>query len=185
MIVPGCPHHVVQRGHSRQRIFIGEDDRQAYLDDLYEKKNELGMEVHAYCLMSNYVHPVLTPGNDVAALGRLMKEVTRHATRRWNERSAGFGSLWESRCKSSVVQSDAYLLACCRYIEQNPARASMVEKSEDYRWSSYRGRLGLSIDSILDLHAVFLGFVSSTAARQTAYVQYVESAIPEADLAII
>lgn len=76
--------------------------------------------------------------------------------------------------QSSPVQSDAYLLACCRYIEQNPVRASMAEKPEDYRWSSYRGRMGLSIDRILDLYAVYLGLGSSTVARRAAYVQYIE-----------
>ncbi|WP_454675455.1 transposase [Achromobacter pestifer] len=184
VIVARCPHHVVQRRHSRQRIFIGDDDRQAYLNDLYEKKHELGVEVHAYCLMSNHVHLLLTPGDDVAAVGRLMKEIARRATRRWNERSGGSGSLWESRFKSSVVQSDAYLLACCRYIERNPVRASMVEKPEDYQWSSYRARMGLSIDSILDLHAVYLA-LGSSAARRVAYLQYMASAIPEADLDVI
>ncbi|WP_454674022.1 transposase [Achromobacter pestifer] len=166
-------------------IFIGDDDRQAYLNVLCEKKHELCVEVHAYCPMSNHVHLLLTPGDDVATVCRLMKEIARRATRLWNERSGGSGSLWEWRFKSSVVQSDAYLLACCRYIEQNPVRASMVEKPEDYQWPSYRGRMGLSIDSILDLHAVYLALGSSAAVRRVAYVQYMASAISEADLDVI
>ena len=143
LIVPHCPHHVVQRGHSRQAVFVSADDYDGYLADINEKKIELGVQLHAYCLMTNHVHLLLTPGDDVTGVARLMKEVARRATRRFNNKSARSGSLWESRYKSSVVQSETYLLACMRYIELNPVRADMVARCEDYQWSSYRARMGL------------------------------------------
>lgn len=183
VLVAHHPHHIVQRGHSRQAVFEEESDRQAYLDDLHEKKNELGVQVHAYCLMSNHIHLLLTPAEDVGAVSRLMKEVARRATRRWNVRKQRSGSLWESRFKSSVVQSEAYLLACCRYIELNPVRAGMVVRAEDYRWSSYRGRMGIVTDLMLDLDEIYLALGDSDVHRRRAYQDYMESGPCEADLA--
>lgn len=183
VLVANHPHHIVQRGHSRQAVFEVESDRQEYLDDLHEKKTELGILVHAYCLMSNHIHLLLTPGEDVGAVSRLMKEVARRATRRWNVRKQRSGSLWESRFKSSVVQSERYLLACCRYIELNPVRAGMVCRPEDYRWSSYRGRMGLATDSILDLDVIYLAMGDSDVHRRSAYLHYIESDSCEMDVA--
>lgn len=185
VLVPHCPHHVVQRGHSRQDVFDGPNGRRSYLQDLYEKKAELNVQVHAYCLMSNHVHLLLTPGGDASAISRLMKELARRATRRWNTRMDRSGSLWESRFKSSVVQSDAYLLACCRYIELNPVRAGIVRKAEQFRWSSYRGRMGLSSDPILDLHPIYSALGSSPVLRRQVYLQYMESEVAEDEMTLI
>ncbi|WP_179216613.1 transposase, partial [Achromobacter xylosoxidans] len=120
LVIAHTPHHVVQRGHSRQAIFTAAEDYQAYLSDLKEKSAELGVRVYAYCLMTNHVHLLMMPTDDTLALAKLMQEIGRRATRRWNQRWGRSGTLWESRYKSSVVQTDAYLLACCRYIELNP-----------------------------------------------------------------
>jgi len=122
LIVSHRPHHVVQRGHSRQAVFVSADDYGAYLADINEKKVEPGVQLHAYGLMTNQVHLLLTPGDDVSGVARLMKDVARRATRRFNDRSRRSDSLWESRYKSSVVQTETYLLACMRYIELNPVR---------------------------------------------------------------
>ena len=183
VLIAHHPHHIVQRGHSRQAVFAEDSGRQAYLEDLHEKKTELGVQVHAYCLMSNHIHLLLTPGEDVDAVSRLMKEVARRATRRWNVCKQRSGSLWESRFKSSMVQTERYLLACCRYIELNPVRAGMVVRAEDYRWSSYRGRMGLATDSILDLDVIYLALGESDVHRRSAYRHYIESDSCEMDVA--
>jgi putative transposase len=185
VLIPHCAHHIVQRGHSRKDVFIGPNDCDAYLDDLCSKKAELDVQVHAYCLMSNHVHLLLTPGRDATAISRLMKELARRATRRWNIQRAGSGSLWEARFKSSIVQTEKYLLACCRYIELNPVRAGMVAHAGEYPWSSYRGRMGLWPDKVLDLHPIYLGLGSSEILRRTAYRNYLDSEVSEADLLTI
>ena len=123
VVLPNYPHHVVQRGHNRQVVFAEDEDFQRYLSDLYELKYIFGVKLYAYCLMTNHVHLLLAPGDSIAGLGQLMKALAARATRYRNQLEGRSGTLWESRYKSSVVQSDAYLLACCRYIELSPVRA--------------------------------------------------------------
>lgn len=141
LVLPNYPHHVVQRGHNRQVVFAADEDYQRYLADLRELKDAFGVKVYAYCLMTNHVHLLLAPGESVAGLGQLMKALAARATRYRNRLEGRSGTLWESRYKSSVVQTDAYLLACARYIELNPVRARMVADPSDYRWSSYLNRI--------------------------------------------
>ena len=147
IVLPNYPHHVVQRGHNRQVVFAAEQDYQRYISDLRELKDVFGVKVYAYCLMTNHVHLLLAPGEAIAGLGQLMKALAARATRYRNRLEGRTGTLWESRYKSSVVESDTYLLACCRYIELNPVRARMVAEAGDYPWSSYRTRITDQSDS--------------------------------------
>ena len=142
IILPRHPHHVVQRGHNRQAVFVDDGDYESYLSTLHEFKNECGVRVLSFCLMTNHVHLLLAP-EESGGIGMLMKRLAGRHTRRHNRLEGRRGTLWEGRYKSSPVQSDNYLLACCRYIELNPVRARMVSSAEDYRWSSYRTRMGL------------------------------------------
>ena len=125
--LPNYPHHVVQRGHNRQVVFA----------ELAEFKEEYAINVYGFCLMTKHVHLVLQPGERVAGLGQLMKRLAGRQTRYMNRQEQRSGTLWESRYKSSPIQTEAYLLACCRYVELNAVRARMVSRPEDYRWSSY------------------------------------------------
>ncbi len=132
IVLPNYPHHVVQRGHNRQVVFAAEQDYQRYIADLRELKDAFGIKVYAYCLMTNHVHLLLAPSEAIAGLGQLMKALAARATRYRNRLERRTGTLWESRYKSSVVESDTYLLACCRYIELNPVRARIVAEAGDY-----------------------------------------------------
>ncbi|HBO9959355.1 TPA: transposase, partial [Pseudomonas aeruginosa] len=127
VVLPNYPLHVVQRGHNRQVVFAEDEDYQRYLSDLRDLKDAFGIKVYAFCLMTNHVHLLLAPGDSLSGLARLMKTLAARTTRYRNRLEGRSGTLWESRYKSSVVQSDAYLLACCRYIELNPVRARMVD----------------------------------------------------------
>jgi putative transposase len=123
----------VQRGHNRQVVFAEPGDFERYLADLRELKDAFGIKVYAFCLMTNHVHLLLAPGESTSGLGQLMKALAARMTRYRNKLEGRSDSLWESRYKSSIVQSDTYLLACSRYIELNPVRARMVERAEEYR----------------------------------------------------
>jgi len=182
LVIAHTPHHVVQRGHSRQAIFTAAEDYRAYLSDLKEKSAELGVRVYAYCLMTNHVHLLMMPTDDTLALAKLMQEIGRRATRRWNQRWGRSGTLWESRYKSSVVHTDAYLLACCRYIELNPVRAHMAAHAADYPWSSYRGRMGMAEGGVLEPHPLYLALGYSEDERRAVYRSYVESAMPTEEI---
>jgi len=118
VVLPHMPHHVVQRGHNRQVVFAGDEDYERYLEDLRELSSALDIRVYAYCLMTNHVHLLLGPGEEVAAMGRLMKALAARATRYRNRLEGRSGTLWEGRYKSSPVQTETYLLACTRLHER-------------------------------------------------------------------
>ncbi|OZI35402.1 transposase [Bordetella genomosp. 1] len=181
VVVAHLPHHVVQRGHSRQTVFAGDDHYLAYLSDIEQKSRELDVAVHAYCLMPNHVHLLLTP-TEPPSVGRLMKEVARRATVRWNRRFGRSGTLWESRYRSSVVQTERYFLACCRYIELNPVRAGLVARPEEYPWSSYCARLREAEGGVLALHPAYLALGATLEARQRVYRALAAQALHEDEL---
>jgi putative transposase len=185
IVLPNYPHHVVQRGHNRQVVFAHSDDCQRYLADLKELKQAFGVKVYAYCLMTNHVHLLLAPGEAVTGLGQLMKALAARATRYRNRLEGRTGTLWESRYKSSVVQTDAYLLACSRYIELNPVRAGMVASPADFIWSSYRTRIGLEADDWLDSDPCFLALADTQARRRERYATFVGQAAPSDEVNLI
>ena len=137
----GQPHHIVQRGHDRQPVFAHEADYRTYLDNLREQFEQLNIKLFSYCLMTNHIHLLVQPERDGSDVSRLMRIVAARQTRYINRLEGRSGTLWEGRFKCSIVDSDTYLLACCRYIELNPLRAGMVRRPEDYAWSSYRQRI--------------------------------------------
>jgi putative transposase len=185
IVVPGYPHHIVQRGHNRQVVFAAETDYRRYLGHLRELSATFDVRVHAYCLMTNHVHLLLTPGEADGALARLMKALAGRTTRYRNRLEGRTGTLWESRYKSSVVESDRYLLACTRYIELNPVRACMVKDPQDYTWSSFRQRMGLEEDRWLDPDPAYLALGETEEARRRAYAQFMRDVIPEREWDLI
>lgn len=186
VVLPNYPHHVVQRGHNRQVVFAAEEDYRRYLGDLRELKDVFGVKVYAYCLMTNHVHLLLAPGDSITVLGQLMKALAARATRYRNRLEGRSGTLWESRYKSSVVQTDGYLLACSRYIELNPVRARMAAEAGDYPWSSYRERIGRDAGSDwLDTDPCFLALGSDQLKRRERYEQFVKQAVPSEEIRLI
>lgn len=185
VVLPNYPHHVVQRGHNRQVVFATDADFQHYIDDLRELKEACGVKVYGYCLMTNHVHLLLAPGEAVAELGQLMKALAARMTRYRNCLERRSGTLWESRYKSSPVQTDAYLLACLGYIELNPVRAKMVTAPEDYAWSSYRMRQGQTDQNWLDYDPYYLSLARTASQRQIRYARFVQDAIPAGEWDLI
>ncbi|WP_273823364.1 MULTISPECIES: transposase [Pseudomonas] len=186
IVLPNYPHHVVQRGHNRQIVFADAEDYHRYLENLRELKEVFGVKVYAYCLMTNHVHLLLAPGDAVAGLGQLMKALAARTTRYRNRLEGRSGTLWESRYKSSVVQSDAYLLACCRYIELNPVRARMVADPVDYPWSSYQARMsGVENDCLLDVDPCFAALGDTAKERGQRYEAFVRQAVATDEISLI
>jgi putative transposase len=185
VVLPDYPHHIVQRGHNRQVVFAQDSDFRVYLENLQDLKVECGIKVYAYCLMTNHVHLLLQPGEAITELGRFMKALSARMTRHFNRLEGRTGTLWESRYKSSPVQTDQYLLACCRYIELNPVRAGMVEQPGAYRWSSYTARMGGEGSDWLDLDPMYLGLGAEEAIRRQRYQVFLEEGIPSGEWALI
>jgi len=178
VVVPMTPHHVIQRGHNRQVVFATSEDYQYYLENLWEWKTKLGCQVYAYCLMTNHVHLIIDPGLQGTQLALLMKRVAGRQTRYVNQLEGRTGTLWEARYKSSPIQTDDYLLTCCRYVELNPVRAGLVGAPEDYPWSSYRAKVGLAGLGGIDLDCAYRGLGPTPTDRAEHYAAWVTSAIP-------
>jgi putative transposase len=165
---PGVVLHAVQRGNNRAACFARPADYRFYLESLRDAARENGVAIHAYVLMTNHVHLLVSPGLP-EALPRVMQTLGRRYVGRFNFLYHRTGTLWEGRYKAALVDDDAYLLTCMRYIELNPVRAGMAALPERYRWSSHRANaLGMP-DPLVSPHAVYRALGLSPLACRTAY----------------
>lgn len=175
--VPGYPHHVVQRGHDHKAVFVEPADYAYYLANLAEFKVHYDVAVYAWCLMTNHVHLVLCPRNHGSAISALMRRVSARQARYVNRLEQRSSTLWEGRFKCSVVDTDAYLLACMRYVDLNPVRAGLCRHPGEYRWSSYVHKVGQPRedrnDDWLDPDPVTREMGEDGPARQRAYARFV------------
>lgn len=137
LCIPGYPMHIVQRGNNRLPCFHRNQDYVMYLNSLAEMSTKYEVDVHAFVLMTNHVHMLVTPTTSDGA-SRMMQQVGRKYVQLFNKYNQRSGTLWEGRFRSTLIDSETYLFACYRYIELNPVRAHMVNVPDDYRWSSYR-----------------------------------------------
>lgn len=166
--LPGVPVHVVQRGNNRQAVFYDEQDYRAYLKWLEEGAARYGCPIHAYVLMTNHVHLMVTPA-DGEGIGRLLQYLGRHYVLYINHRYGRSGTLWEGRYKASLIQAQAYLLTCYRYIELNPVRAGLVRGPGQYRWSSYGYNALERDDRLVTPHGSYLALGRSRTERAENY----------------
>lgn len=185
LFLPNMPLHVVQRGHDRQTVFVQRADYEYYLSNLFETKCALSVEVHAYCLMTNHVHLILTPGRDANNISKLLRILAARQTRYVNKLECRTGTLWEGRFKASLIDTDAYLLACYRYVELNPVRAAMVVSPDDYEWSSYRCNVALEQNVDLDQSPTFLSLGDTSEERALNYQAFVAKRVSGTELALI
>lgn len=162
------PLHIVQRGHNREPCFFADEDYFTYLHWLNEALREANCRLHAYALMINHVHLLLTPQN-AKDVPKLLISLGRRYVQYINKTYRRTGTLWDSRYKSSLIQAETYLLTCHRYIELNPVRATMVDDPAHYRWTSYRANALGERQPILTPHALYLSLGSRAAERQAAY----------------
>lgn len=176
-VAPGIPLHIIQRGNNRQRCFFGESDYRIYLDFLKQAAHNADCKVHAYVLMTNHVHLLVTPST-TAGPASLMKNLGERYVQNVNRRYERTGSLWEGRYRSCLVQEDSYLLACQRYIELNPVRALMVPLPYHYPWSSYRRNAHGEPDSVITPHPVYDELAHGSVACESAYRHLFTSELP-------
>jgi len=175
------PQHVIQRGNNRTACFFEPVDCQRYLVYLREFSLEFGCAVHAYVLMTNHVHLLVTP-SELGAVSHLMHAIGSSYVPYVNRRQGRSGTLWQGRYKSCVVNNDRYLLTCYRYIEQNPQRASMVADAGDYPWSSYACNALGRFDPVVTPHDVYLALGPNAEDRARAYREIVGRAVDGEDL---
>lgn len=180
----GIPQHVVQRGINREPCFFAEEDYHCYLHWLEKAAVDWHCALHAYVLMTNHVHLLVTPESETG-IAKLMQAVGRRYVQYINRSYKRTGSLWEGRYKSCLIQAETYLLTCMRYIELNPVRADMVKDPGQYRWSSYRHNGLGQADSRITPHPLYLAIGQDAADRQAAYRAVFRSALDDEALSDI
>jgi len=178
MYLPGIPVHVVQRGNNRSACFYSDDDYIFYKKSLEEGLRRYSASLHAYCLMTNHVHLLLTPVYE-DSISRVIQHVGRQYVQFLNKRYKRTGTLWEGRHKGSLVDADNYLLTCYRYIELNPVAASMVKMPDEYPWSSYRANGHGKQDTLLSDHPVYLALSDNDEERRQRYQELFSSRIED------
>jgi putative transposase len=170
LVLPDVALHIVQRGHNRQACFAHDTDHLVYLKLLHDLSAKHGCALHAYCLMTNHVHLLLTP-RDERASAAMMRSLGQQYVQYFNRRHGRSGTLWEGRFRSCLVDSAGYVLACYRYIELNPVRAGMATCAAAYRWSSHGANAGYAGEELLSPHREYLALSQDETSRRNAYRQ--------------
>ena len=183
MYIPGFPYHVVQRGNNREACFLNTENYQFYLELWDALSQRYGVAVHAYCLMTNHIHFLVTPEH-AESVSNTMKVVGSRYAQYINKRYRRTGTLWEGRHRASLVQSERYLLTCYRYIELNPVRAGIVKRPGEYRWSSYRLN-AWGDPGWLSQHPEYRRLGATSDAQRRAYRDLFKQRLDDADLHLL
>jgi putative transposase len=176
LTLPGYPHHIIQRGNNRQAIFTTVADYRYFLGLIEDNARKFEIDVHAYVLMTNHFHLLATPQTD-KGLPEMMQAVGRSYVRYFNDLRGRTGTLWEGRYRSTLIQTESYLLACMAYIDLNPVRAGMTTEARDYPWSSHGVYVGLRIDKLITPHALYWDLANTPFGREAAYADLVRTGV--------
>ncbi|MEY2689568.1 MAG: hypothetical protein RL375_3767 [Pseudomonadota bacterium] len=177
-------HHLVLRGHNRVPVFIDDDDRRAWLAALRESAATLQVAIHGYVLMPDHVHLLATP-RSAEAIGQLVQALGRRYVAAFNRRHGRRGTLWDGRFRASVVEPGAPVLACLRYIEQNPVRASLVPRAGDWPWSSARHHLGRTPDTLISGLPEFWSLGNTPFERELHWQQQLDEPMSASQVAAL
>jgi len=176
--IPNLPQHIIQRGNNKGIIFTDKADYQYYLQKLADACNQFDCSLHAYVLMSNHVHLLLTPHTE-HAISKVMQSIGRYYVQYFNKKHHRTGTLWEGRYRATLIDSETYLLICYRYIELNPVRAHMVKLPADYPWSSFQHNALGKKQQWLKPHALYSRLGKNNSERCTQYLALFDQAIPD------
>jgi putative transposase len=184
MYVPGVPAHIVQRGNNRDATFFCDEDFIYYKEVLGDGLRRYGATLHAYCLMTNHVHLLMTPSYK-DSISRVMQHIGRNYVFYVNHNYSRTGTLWEGRHKSCMVDAENYLLTTYRYIELNPVAAGMVNSPGLYPWSSFRCNGLGATDELVEPHEIYLSLGAQGETLLAAYQSLFEVSIPDDDVRAI
>ena len=178
-VLPNHPQHIIQRGNNRQIIFCSDTDYRYYLEKLHESAQKHKCEIHAYVLMTNHVHLLVTPRTE-NGISKMMQMLGRYYVQYFNYMYKRTGTLWEGRYKASLIDTERYLLTCMRYVELNPVRASgMADHPAEYPWSSYRyNALGYD-DCLLTEHDLYSRLGQNKEERLNSYKDLFKQSVPD------
>lgn len=181
LVVPGQPHHIIQRGNNRQPVFLDDEDYTRFLGWMREAARTYKVSVHAYVLMPNHLHLLASPA-EATGLAQMMQWIGRKYVPYFNQKHNRVGTLWQGRFKTSVIDSENYFLVCSRYIESNPVRAQLAGTPQDYAWSSYAHHAGLRQDPAVVDHALYWALGNTPFQREAAYKALFQAPLSNAEL---
>lgn len=177
----GVTLHVIQRGNNRAACFYGDIDRNFYLKCLREYSERRSCAIHAYALMSNHVHLLVTPAEE-GGVSLMLQDLGRHYVRVVNNAHERTGTLWEGRFKSNLIDSETYLFTCHRYIELNPVRAGMVSTPADYHWSSHTHYARGRTNNLISEHPAYLELGATAEVRRFRFLSLFDEPLKESEL---
>lgn len=166
--IPGLPLHVVQRGNDRRAIFFAPADYERYQEWLHAASAASGCAIHAYALLQNQVHLLVTPRNE-SSLPKTMQSLGRRYVRHVNAAYGRSGTLWEGRYHATLIEAEAHLFDCMRYIELAAVRAKLAAHPDEYRWSSYGSNALGNYDPLVKPHPLYVDLAKNPLQRQRAY----------------
>jgi putative transposase len=179
--LPGVPVHIVQRGHSRSPVFFETQDYVTYAHWVREGSEKYNIAVHAFVLMKNHIHLLITPPK-AQNVSLFMQFVGRRYVPYMNHKYGKSGSIWEGRYKASLVQEETYFLIVMRYIELNPVRANIVDLPGHYQWSSFFHNAGEQRISFIKPHPIYSALGRDKRERCDAYLKLFEGHIDKEDM---
>lgn len=186
LILPSHPHHIMLRSHNSEVAFADAEEYRYFLDNLRLWHRELRVDLYAFSVLPDSVYLILDPGSKPECLGRLMKSVVGRQTAFVNARRERHGTLWQGRYKSSPIQPDGFLLACCRYVELAPLRAGLVAAPEEYAWSSARERLSAAQqDKQVAAPPAWQKLGATEGERITRYREYLLESVADVEIDFI
>jgi putative transposase len=178
LYVPDQPQHVILRGLDQQPAFVDDQDYELFIDCLKAAARDHHLAVHAWVLMPGAVQLLVTP-SDEASLPKAMQAVGRRYVAHFNRRYARRGTLWEGRYRATVIEAERFFLLASRVVELAPVRSHLVAAPEDYRWSSFRHHIGLTVDSLITDHPLYWALGNTPFERQRAYRELCEQPLDE------
>ncbi|MEG0937183.1 MAG: transposase [Comamonas sp.] len=178
LTLANMPHHIIQRGNNSGEIFVDAQDRLAMLDLMREMARRFDVDVHAYVLMPNHFHLLLTPKTE-QGVPQFMQALGRSYVRYFNNRHGRTGTLWEGRYRGTLLQAEQWLLPTMVSMDLNPVRAGLVPRALDWPWSSYAHNAGIQQDALISPHALFWALGNTPFARDAAYVKAVEAGLDQ------
>jgi putative transposase len=181
LILPNQPHLIIQRGNDNQLIFRDDEDHRRFLEWLRESAKFYRVAIHAYVLMPNHLHVLATP-SDEDGLAAMMQKVGRLYVPWFNNKYGRSGTLFQGRFRTSVIDPDAYFLACIRYIELNPLRSQLAFELLDYPWSSYAHHAGVRPDPLITDHAKYWELGNTPFQREAAFIELVQQGMSGQEL---
>ncbi len=182
-IEEGLIYHVINRGNNRQPVFLKKGDFEAFLKALVELKQRKPFALYGYCLLNNHFHLLIRPVE--GSISRIMQSLLVSHTQRYHRHHRSGGHVWQGRFKSPVIQNDEHLLTVLRYIEANPLRAGIVNRAEDYPWSSYRLHGLGKLNELVDPLVTYDELSPYPAVRQRKWSEVVHRPLEEQTLASI